>query len=106
MADLPALPVMLGAISERQFQAQIVGLAELRGWLVYHTWNSRHSTAGFPDLVLVREYVIFAEIKTEKGKLTAEQEAWIEAIQKAQNYNLRAYVWKPSDWEQIVRVLE
>lgn len=42
-----------GAVMEKVFQAQVLDLAHLSGWLCYHTHNSRRSAPGFPDLVLV-----------------------------------------------------
>ncbi len=38
--------------AEGDFQAGVVRLAELRGWLVYHTHDSRRSQPEFPDLTL------------------------------------------------------
>ncbi|MEW6583441.1 MAG: VRR-NUC domain-containing protein, partial [Actinomycetota bacterium] len=56
------------ALSEAAFQDQVVDLARLRGWLVYHTFDSRHSAAGFPDLILARgDRLVAAELKTQRG---------------------------------------
>ena len=38
-------------MTEKQFQSHIVQYAKMRGWLVYHTHDSRRSEPGFPDLV-------------------------------------------------------
>ena len=48
----------------------------------YHTFDSNSRQAkGFPDLCLVRgKRLIFAELKTDTGKLTADQEAWLIAL--------------------------
>ena len=46
--------VLQEAITEEQFQQQIIDLADVRGWWHYHTRDSRRSDEGFPDLVLVR----------------------------------------------------
>jgi hypothetical protein len=43
-----------GRITEKQFTGQVVQLARMLGWRVYHPWLSVHSAAGFPDLVLCR----------------------------------------------------
>lgn len=91
-------------MSEKQFLQQVRDLARLFGWLEYHTWNSLHSTAGFPDLVLVRPpRVIFAELKAERGRLTLAQQAWLDALRQCEG--VEVYLWRPADLEQIVRVL-
>lgn len=88
--------------SEREFQREVVKRALLFGWKVYHTYDSRRSAAGFPDLVMVRDKVIFVELKTETGKLSKEQEDWIGALANA---SMEAHVWRPSMMDQIVRIL-
>lgn len=93
----------LPEIKEKEFMQQIIDLAHLQGWLVYHTWDSRRSAEGFPDLVMVRgQNLIYAEVKREKNTLTDCQCQWIESLLIA---NQAAYVWRPSDWPHIVRVL-
>ena len=83
-------------MTETQLQSAIIELARVTGWLCYHTHDSRHSAKGFPDLCMVRcGRVIFAELKSEKGKLTPEQEQWqIRLVQTDAEY----YVWRPVDW--------
>ena len=92
-------------MSEATFQAQVIKLAEALMWVCYHTHDSRRSAAGFPDLVLVRSKVIYAELKVEsrsRGKVTIEQQAWIDALRNAGQY---VYVWRPSDMPEIQRIL-
>jgi hypothetical protein len=64
-------------MSEAELQAAVIDLARRLGWLVYHTHDSRRSPAGFPDLVCVRDRVIYIELKTEKGGLSEEQSQWL-----------------------------
>ena len=91
-------------MTEKRFQAQIVKLAKLHGWLVYHTFDSRRSTAGFPDLVLVKgDQIIFAELKTKKGKVKPEQKAWLIALNNAGK--VRSCVWRPQYDASILAVL-
>lgn len=101
----------LPAISEKQFMAQVVQLAKMLGWRVYHTHDSRRSEPGFPDLVMVRVIygdvatagrTIFAELKAEKGRLTAEQAEWYLALKHSGD---EVYVWRPSDFDEIQRTL-
>ena len=49
-------------ITERDFQDQAQQLAPLSRWLAYYTYDSRRSQAGFPDLALMRERVVHAEL--------------------------------------------
>lgn len=91
-----------GGISEKQWQAQVIQLAKLSGWAVYHPFLSIHSERGFPDLTLVRERLVFVELKSEKGTLKPDQEKWIERLRQAK---VEVYCWKPSDFEEALRVL-
>jgi hypothetical protein len=90
-------------ITEKEWQAQVLDLARLCGWRHgYHTFDSRRSASGFPDLVLVRERVVFAELKSETGKLSAAQVAWLEALEAA---GAEAYLWRPSDLVDVMQTL-
>ena len=92
------------AISERDFQAQVVQLSELCGWMVYHTYDSRRSNAGFPDLVLVRPpQVVFAELKSQKGRVRPQQEVWLSALGASDKVTVA--LWRPSDWDDLERIL-
>ena len=91
--------------AEADLDAAVVKEAKRCGWLTYHTRNSRKSEAGFPDRVLVRgNRVIFAELKSATGRLTAAQETWREALQ-AVGGNVVYRVWHPADWQAIIEEL-
>jgi len=90
-------------LSERQFSAQVLRYAALRGWHCYFTQRSEKSPAGFPDLVLVRRpRVIFAELKSDRGRCTPEQRAWLAELAEC---SVEVKLWRPSDWEEIDRCL-
>ena len=90
--------------SEKDFQETVIDLAEARGWLVYHPYDSRRSREGYPDLTLVRApRVIFAELKTEKGKLSDEQWAWQTALLSCPG--VEYHVWRPHNWEEVQSAL-
>ncbi len=98
------MAIRLPKITEKAFMAQVVKLATLRGWKVYHTYDSRFSTKGFPDLILVRHgRMIAAELKTGKYKTTPEQDAWIEALSNIAG--VIAVVWRETHWDEIERWL-
>jgi hypothetical protein len=89
--------------SEASFQAQVCELAELRGWRWYHVPDSRLCPAGFPDLVLTRRpHVIFAELKRQDGKVSRQQQTWLDELKACGQH---VYVWRPSDWDDIVEIL-
>lgn len=102
-------------MTESEFQSQVIEIARLRGWKVAHfrpaqirpgRWATPiQGDAGFPDLVLSRGLdgdLVFAELKKEKGRLSAGQVAWIRTLIAA---GAEAYVWYPSDLPQIINRL-
>lgn len=79
----------------------IVPLARILGYLVYWTWNSKHSPKGFPDVFLahpVTGAIIIRELKRvgggKKYQPTEAQQAWLAAFGVA---GLDAAVWTPAD---------
>lgn len=90
--------VLAAQCSEAALQAAITELAKACGWRVYHTHDSRRSEPGFPDLVLERRRrMIFAELKTERGRLSATQREWLDALRSVPGIQVR--LWRPSDWQ-------
>ena len=85
-------------MTEKDFQAKVIQAAKLFGWHVYHTFYSHRSEPGFPDLVLVKDRVMYRELKTETGKLTIHQKAWAESLHRGgADYS----VWRPSQLQAI-----
>jgi hypothetical protein len=97
-------------MTEGDFQETVIGLAKLFGWQVAHfrpAWTEQgwrtpmQGHKGYPDLTLARRgVVLIAELKTEKGKVTKDQQAWAEQI--GEQYRL----WRPSDLEAIKEELK
>jgi len=93
-------------MSERELCFAVIEAAKLLGWRVAHFHDSRRDVgggvlvgdrdaAGFPDLVMVKyERLLFVELKSENGRLSAQQTAWIEELSPL----AECYVWRPSDW--------
>lgn len=79
------------------------GLAPILGWrLCYHTLRSKGSQSGFPDRVLIRDRIIFAELKREQAKPTAAQREWLDGLASA---SAEVYLWRPSDLDEIATIL-
>lgn len=90
-------------VSEKEFLQTVINLAKQNGWLVYHTWNSRKSAAGFPDLVLLRNGVlIVAELKVGANTVSPAQQQWLDAFAAA---GIAALVWRPEDWPEVEKAL-
>lgn len=99
-----ALPQM----TEAEFQRKVIGLAKDLGWEVMHVRRGRSShltptsVAGWVDLVLWRDRVLFRELKRDGGKLKPDQEAVIASLTAA---GADVAVWTPNDWTEILRTL-
>jgi len=93
--------------SEESFQRRVLELARWMGWsLRYHTFDSRKSAPGFPDLVLVRApRVVFAECKTDYApkELIGAQRLWMHELLRCPG--IEYYVWRPRNWQEIERIL-
>ena len=81
---------------ERELQDLVRQTAIARGWLFYHTRNSRGSDKGFLDCHIVRGKTrLVRELKTQTGKLTDEQKVWFAAHRLLGD---DVDVWRPSHW--------
>jgi hypothetical protein len=101
------------AISEKEFQNKVVALAIMYGWRVTHFRASQvggkwmtaiQGHSGFPDLCMAHadKGLVFAELKTERGKLDPAQVNWLRTLDAA---GAEAYVWRPSDMQFITNRL-
>jgi hypothetical protein len=96
---------------EEQLQKDVIGTAHLLKWRVAHFRTVRiqrrdgsvhYATpvqadgAGWPDLVLVRDRVIYAELKSDRGTLSTAQQDWLHALGNA---GAECHVWNPRDWK-------
>lgn len=90
--------VIANDLRERDLQRQIRAMLDQFGWKTAVTWNSLHSPKGWPDLYAARGAVFVAiEVKREKGKVSADQEAWLDALRQLPGAAFVGVV-RPSDW--------
>ena len=84
--------------TERRLQQSFIADAlSLRIRLCYHTWDSRHSAAGFPDLIMLHGgRGLAVELKSERGKIRDEQAEWLHAF--ALLPGMRSYTFRPHDY--------
>ena len=91
-------------ISEKDLQRQVLELARRYRWHAYHPALSKWSERGWPDLALVRPpRLVFAELKSEKGKTTEHQERWLALLRACPS--IEVFLWRPSDLERVAEVL-
>lgn len=101
------------AASESDLSAFVNDFARLAGWRRIHfrpaKVGERWTTAlegdvGFPDWTLVRgDRLVFAELKSQKGRMGPGQPEWLHDL--GQVPGVETYVWRPSDIDEIKRVL-
>jgi hypothetical protein len=101
-------------MSEKEWQKMVTETADWFGWIYYHSrpaltqagkWATPlQGLAGFPDLVLVHKTrgLVFAELKSQTGRLTDKQERWIDLLTYS---GAEAHVWRPTDWPAVLRRL-
>lgn len=107
---------------EKHFKKAVVELAERCGWKwmhiglsvrplpggTYHedgTWTGKlagdKESKGFPDLLLVRERILYRELKTNarSSKVEPEQQEWIDALRAA---GADVDVWRPAMFDTVI----
>jgi hypothetical protein len=97
-------------VSETELQKAVIELARRLGWRTAHfrpgltkagNWVTavQGDGAGFPDLFMVKPGSSLApyaiELKSERGRVSEEQQKWLDALSEAGCY---AAVWRPKDW--------
>ena len=100
--------------TEQEFQDAVADLAQLLEWRRAHFRPAiaakgyrtpvQYDAAGFPDLVLIRPpRVIFAEMKSEKGRVSEPQREWLRDLGACPG--VESYTWRPSHWFDIELIL-
>ena len=61
------------------------------------------NAADFPDLELIRDRIVKAELKRRDTVPTPGQERYLLALARA---GVETYLWRPADWAEIVETLK
>src|SRR5690242_11989769 len=83
--------ILAKSVTERELSQWCVDLAHTLGWRVarWPTFRATATDPGVPDLLLARDGMLLAvELKTDAGRLSEHQEAWIAAA------GVYATVWR------------
>jgi hypothetical protein len=82
-------------VLEAELESWVADLAAHLYLLRGHTHRSEKSPEGVPDDIIVGRRVIWRELKTEYGTLTAAQQTWGAALLEAGE---DWAVWRPCHW--------
>jgi hypothetical protein len=103
--------------NEAELTKEVIRIAHDYGWLVcrFHRlpvpragrteWRTAVGAdgKGFPDLTLVRERIVYAELKMKGRYAKPEQRTWIAQLKRA---GAEVYVWRDDDLPELERVLK
>lgn len=82
-------------VTERMLQASVIEFCQLFGIAYYHTYDSRKSAKGWPDLALCgARGFLTRELKDARRKPTPEQERWGAMLRLA---GVNWAIWRPDD---------
>jgi len=86
-------------MNEKELQQTVLEMFGWHSWLTYHTYDSRMSQPGFPDVVAVKGHrVVWMELKSKKGKIRPEQRVWLDQLVLSQS---EVYLVRPSDMDTV-----
>lgn len=87
---------------EAELARNVEELCRYLGVRYYHTWNSRNSVAGFPDLVLLTKdgRVLWRELKGAGGRVSDKQLEWQRDLLRCRQ---DVDFWWPDDWPDRIR---
>jgi hypothetical protein len=99
---------------ERDIQESIRQTAQQFGWssrashpkgFFYHTWSSKKSEKGFPDIVMSDgTHLIIAEVKRNRpqGKVSDEQKNMLDVFA---SHIPHTYLWREDDLDEVIQIL-
>lgn len=104
----------LPPITEKDFSKQVEALLGIFAWRwchfrparTEHGWRTAITgDRGFVDYVAVKEgRVIFIELKSEKGRVSTEQQEWLDNLGRCPE--VECYLFRPSDFAKIAERLQ
>lgn len=97
--------------TEEKFTTAVIDLFRMCGWWVHHDRGLMRQhiqgDVGFPDIFAVHPFAahaVAAELKMPKGTVTEYQQGWLKLLGNVSQQAIQAYLWRPFDWPEIVRV--
>lgn len=82
-------------MNEKELQDKVLELCRKYNLLVFHSTDSRRDIGkGWPDLTIAGKNLLFAELKSDVGRLSPEQTTWRYTLQ---SIGFGHVVWRPID---------
>jgi hypothetical protein len=91
------------AMTEAQWQRIVEECAAANGWTCWHDHDARRNDSGLPDLILIRDRVIWVELKRD-GKQPTKVQRWFHDVLRGAGQEV--YVWTPSMFAEVKAVLK
>lgn len=88
----PAQKKMADKMPESALQEAVQQHCDALGIRWYHVNDSRRDNPGMPDLILIGKVVAYVELKSMRGRIRPEQEAFMTDLEKA---NAHVLLWRP-----------
>lgn len=86
---------MAARMPERELQQLVADLCTWLGLPHFHPLNAKGMRAGWPDSVIIGQRILYRELKSQAGHLSAEQRITGERLKAAGG---DFAIWRPSDW--------
>lgn len=89
-------------MTEAELVTEVIQLCKQLGLLWHHCREARtcRGPRGLPDLIIAGQHgLIFAELKSETGETSPEQDLWLWTLDRIGSLDMVAHVWRPLDLE-------
>jgi len=103
------LPMPEADWDEPRFQRWCVATARANGWRVRVMdqrgrpgWRGQPTDKGWPDLLMVKDRVVWIELKDADGQLRPDQ---LEVIGLLIDSGAEVYIMRPAQWEEFMVLL-
>jgi hypothetical protein len=107
MSQIVSPETLVRRLPERDLQDNVLEMARWLNWLTYHTFDSRRSQPGLPDIIAIRnQTVLWIELKKDdRARLRPEQQLWSEKLLEAgQDYRRWSWTsWLSGEVERTLR---
>lgn len=101
------LRAVWAALTEREFQSNVVYGLRKRGWRVFIVPDMRRTEAGLPDLICIHanwDLMLALELKSETGRVRPEQRDVMAIMHQIPG--VYAQIVRPSEWPGVLEWLD